>query len=83
MNQEEAPEAEIAEEEEEEEEYVTKAKQLTIKMIINWQNQIVEKKSLKSTKKMILALRAAAAIDEEYAEGKEFSYAIDNISSMI
>eukprot|EP00833_Pecoramyces_ruminatium_P001290 jgi/Orpsp1_1/1175322/evm.model.c7180000053405.1 len=77
---EEAPEAEIAEEEEEEEEYVTKAKQLTIKMIINWQNQIVEKKSLKSTKKMILALRAAAAIDEEYAEGKEFSYAIDNIS---
>jgi len=50
-------------------------------MIINWQKQIVEKNSLKSAKKMILALRAAAAIDEEYAEGKEFSYSIDNVSS--
>jgi len=54
---------------------------LTKFMIINWQKQIVEKNSLKSAKKMILALRAAAAIDEEYAEGKEFSYSIDNVSS--
>jgi len=52
-------------------------------MIINWQKQIVEKNSLKSVKKMIVALRSAAAIDEEYAEGKEFSFAIDNISSNI
>ncbi|KAG4099925.1 Noc2-domain-containing protein [Neocallimastix lanati (nom. inval.)] len=74
---EEAPETEMDEEEEED---IPKAKQLTKFMIINWQKQIVEKNSLKSTRKMILALRAAAAIDEEYAEGKEFGFAIDNIS---
>jgi len=72
----EIPEGENLEEEEE----IPKAKQLTKYMIINWQKQIVEKNSLKSTRKMIIALRAAAAIDEEFAEGKEFSYAIDNIS---
>jgi len=75
---EEVPEGEIEDDEELEE--IPKAKMLTKFMIINWQKQIVEKNSLKSAKKMILALRAAAAIDEEYAEGKEFSYSIDNVS---
>jgi len=82
VEDEEIPEGELEEEVEGEEELdeVPKAKQLTKYMIINWQKQIVEKNSLKSVKKMIVALRSAAAIDEEYAEGKEFSFAIDNIS---
>lgn len=59
-----------------EDEFAQADNEVTKTMVKKWQKAMVEQRSLRSTKEVVLAFRAAAHLNED--EGKEYKYSISN-----